>query len=134
MKNNEGSTHFSRSLVMLGDVAVYLLATLLGFASHERLETAALGRMLATFVPFLVAWLALSAWTGVYRPYPSASLRLLGKALLATLFAAPLGAVLRGFWLKSPVIPLFVLLMAVVTAGLMLLWRGTLYLLERRSR
>jgi hypothetical protein len=133
MRTSEDPTTFSQTTLLLGDTCVYLIATLLGFASHETLETAAWKRLLATFVPFLAAWLALAGWSGIYSPGRPGSVVMVVKAVSATLFAAPMGAVLRGFWLQSPVIPVFVLVMALVTAGLMLLWRGILWILARRS-
>lgn len=133
MRTSEDSRTFSATTLLLGDASVYLIATLLGFASHDTLEAAAWKRMLATFVPFLAAWLALAGWSGIYRSRRPGSLIMVGKAVSATFFAAPMAAVLRGFWLRSPVAPVFVLVMALVSAGLMLLWRGVLWILSRRS-
>jgi hypothetical protein len=45
------------------------------------------------------------------------------RAAWSAVVAAPLGALLRGLWLGSAVVPIFVLVMAIVTGGLIVLWR-----------
>jgi hypothetical protein len=39
------------------------------------------------------------------------------------MLAAPIGAFLRGVWLGSPILPIFVLVMSAVMLGLMIAWR-----------
>ncbi|NIM92865.1 MAG: DUF3054 family protein [Anaerolineales bacterium] len=123
----------SRSLwlVIIGDAVVYLLATILGFASHAGENSISLTRFLATLVPFTMAWFLISPWLGAYRLEKIVTPNQLWRPLLATLYAAPIGAFGRGLWLWSPILLLFVLIMAAVTAALMLLWRALLFLILR---
>jgi hypothetical protein len=109
-----------------GDVAVYLVATLLGFASHEELTPAAWERFLATFVPFVVAWFLISPWIMRGGGPAGSGLARLWRPLLAAFYAAPLGAWFRGLWLGAPVQIVFVAVMGTVTAALMVIWRAGL--------
>jgi hypothetical protein len=132
MRAAPAANRMRRSLILSGDTVVYVITTCLGFLSHGTLSANAWDRMLATFVPFLAAWLALAPWMGVYQREGFATVAGLGRAVLAVVFSAPMGGMLRGLWLDSPILPLFVLVMAGVAAGLMLLWRGFVFLLLRR--
>lgn len=115
--------HYTARITLIGDVVVYLLATVLGFISHAGESEPSLNRMAATFVPFLIAWIIVAPWLGAYDPGKFKDLKFLWRPVLACLYAAPIGAFGRSLWLGSPAFPMFVLVMAGVTAGLMLLWR-----------
>jgi hypothetical protein len=109
-----------------GDLVVYLVATALGFATHRELSLDAAGRMLATWIPFAAGWFVVAPWLGLFRREKIAGLRHLGRVLAAALIAAPIGAWLRSLWLGGGVVGIFVLVMAAVTGGLMLIWRAVL--------
>lgn len=115
-----------------GDILVYLVATVLGFASHRELVPTAWGRFLATLVSFTLAWFLISPWIlGRGGPQERWSTRL-WRTVLAAVYAAPLGAWLRGLWIGVSVQVVFVAIMAAVTAGLMAVWRaGVLSLISR---
>lgn len=119
--------------VILLDIVVYLLVTLIGFTSHDALLQAPLLRMLATFVPFTTAWFIAAPWLGLFRFEIIRERRYLPRVLMAVVLAAPLGATLRGFWLGSPILPAFVLVMAAVSGLAMLLWRALLQFIISRS-
>ncbi|MGD8632193.1 MAG: DUF3054 domain-containing protein [Anaerolineales bacterium] len=122
-----------RWFVILLDIVVYLLVTLIGFTSHDALLQAPLLRMLATFVPFTTAWFIAAPWLGLFRFEIIRERRYLPRVLMAVVLAAPLGATLRGFWLGSPILPAFVLVMAAVSGLAMLLWRALLQFIISRS-
>lgn len=122
-------------VIVVGDGVIYLLITLLGFASHDTLLPEALNRILATFVPFFTAWfvvaymLGLFSWDGIKDP------RQLWRPPLAAIIAASIGGIVRGLWLRSTILPLFILVMAGVTMVGMFIWRSLLlFLLRRRER
>jgi hypothetical protein len=119
-------------VLLIGDTIVFLLATLLGFASHAELSPGRLNRMAATFFPFLAAWLLTSPWMGVYDRRMILGGSGLIRPFAAAVIAAPFGAFLRGVWFSAPVIPLFVVIMGGVTALLMFVWRGCHRLLLSR--
>jgi hypothetical protein len=89
--------------------------------------------MLATFVPFTTAWFIAAPWLGLFRFEIIRERRYLPRVLMAVVLAAPLGATLRGFWLGSPILPAFVLVMAAVSGLAMLLWRALLQFIISRS-
>jgi hypothetical protein len=119
--------------LIAGDVIAYAVITLIGFASHRELAGPALARMLATFVPFTAAWLLVAPWLGVYRQDIARTPRDLWRPALAASLSAPLGAYLRGTWLVAPILPLFVTVMAGVSALVILVWRAAFALVSRGS-
>jgi len=121
------------SLLATGDVLVYLVATVLGFATHEELVLAAWGRIVATLVSFILAWFLISPWivgSGIPNDHRQARL---WRPALAAIYAAPLGAWLRGLWIGAPIQYVFVAVMGAVTAALMIVWRAGVWPLISRS-
>lgn len=118
--------------LILGDLGALLVVTILGFYRHSELEPQSLARMLATFVPFTVAWFLIAPWLGLFEPARAMDLRRAWVPVLAAVFSAPLGAVLRGVWLSAPVLTVFVGVMAGVMAVVVTAWRLVHLLLARR--
>jgi len=109
--------------LFIGDTLTIGLVTIIGFASHNTLETAGM-RMLSTFLPLLGAWLLAAPLVGLYDLQIAQDLRQLWRPLWAMIFAAPLAAWLRGIWLGSPILPVFILVIGGVTALGLIIWRG----------
>ena len=122
-----------RSYLILGDILAILLVTVIGFATHGELGVSFIGRMSAAFFPLTVAWFLLAPFLGLFQPEIIASPKQLWRPALAMLFAAPLAAVLRGFLLNAPIIPIFAVVLASTSAFGMLVWRGMYFLLTRKS-
>jgi hypothetical protein len=120
-------------ILVLGDVGVYLLTTVLGFARHRELSAAALTRIAATWIPFGAAWLALALPLGLLDPARLKAGPRLGRVLAAAVMAAVIGAALRGLWLGEAWNGIFTAVMAAVTSGSMLLWRWVFGLGLRRA-
>lgn len=112
---------------------MYFLATLLGFISHSGESEMSIGRVAATFVPFTLAWTLVSPWLGAYDPEKLKDIKSIWRPALASLYAAPLGALGRSLVLKTPILVLFVLIMGGVTAVLIVLWRTIFSLISLRS-
>jgi hypothetical protein len=127
-----GSTRFPW-ILLLGDVITFALVTLFGFATHGTLDTAGL-RMLTTFFPVLAAWLLFAPFSGVYQPDRAADFRSLWRPFLAMVLAAPFAAWIRGVWLDTVILPVFVVVLGGICALAIIAWR-TLYclVLNRRS-
>jgi hypothetical protein len=104
---------------LAGDAGVIFVATLVGFLSHNESPLTLVNRFLATWVPFSLAWGLAAYATGLYRSGPFS----IGLILLASILAAPLGALLRGLWLGALIQTSFVLVMAAVLGLGMILWR-----------
>jgi len=109
-------------VLMVGDILTLLLVTIYGFARHSTLDTAGV-RMLATFLPLLVAWFLIAPHLGAFDLQRAAELRQVWRPVWAMLLAAPLFAFLRGLWLNTPIVPIFVLVMGGIGAVALLLWR-----------
>jgi hypothetical protein len=107
---------------MAGDLLTLAVVTVIGFASHQTLGTAG-KRILATLIPSLIAWLAVAPFLGAYDRARAVDLRQLWRPVWAMILAAPLAAVLRGFWLGAPVMPIFAAVMGGVSAAGILIWR-----------
>ena len=82
--------------MLIGDVMVYLLATVLGFLAHGELGPDAWGRVLSTLIPFVTAWLLISPWVVGWQPPVDRRLGHLWRPALGAIYSAPLGA-----WLRS---------------------------------
>jgi hypothetical protein len=111
------------SVLLSGDVITLALVTGFGFATHGTLDTAGF-RMLTTFIPLLIAWMAAAPFLGAYDPERALDARQLWRPLWAMILAAPLAAWLRGAWLNAPIMPVFVLVLGGFSALGMLAWRA----------
>jgi hypothetical protein len=127
-------TPSARAIVLVaGDIGVYLLTTLLGFARHRELSAAPLNRIAATWIPFSAAWLAFAFLLGLLDPARLRDGPRLGRVLAAAVVAGAVGAALRGLWLGESLNSIFVVVMAAVTGGSLLLWRWLYGLGLRRA-
>jgi hypothetical protein len=124
----------NRSILILGDILAILITTLIGFATHDELGMAFVGRMSAAFFPLLIAWFLLAPFLGLFQEKTVSDPKQLWRPVFAMLFAAPFAAVLRGFILNAPIIPIFALVLASTSALGILVWRAILYFVSRGKR
>ena len=126
-------------ILILGDILAILIVTVIGFATHGEVGTASPGalvvlpRMAAVFFPLTIAWFVLSPFLGLFQQEFTSNPKQLWRPVLAMVFAAPLAAVLRGFLLNAPIIPIFAVVLASTSAFGMLVWRGIYLLLIRKK-
>jgi hypothetical protein len=118
--------------LLLGDILTLGVVTLLGFARHDIME-AAPGRIWATYIPWVGAWVLVSTLTGVLDPVRAREARGLWRPMLALMLATPLAATLRAAWLNAPIQWIFVVVLAGVGALGLGLWRLLYWLWRRRS-
>jgi len=117
----------SIKLIAAGDIAAIVVVTIIGFASHDELGVSALLRMPSTLVPLLLAWFLAAPFVGLFNPEVTAQPRQLWRPLAVMLFAGPLAALLRAFWLNTTVIPIFGVVLSVSTGIALLIWRSLWY-------
>jgi hypothetical protein len=135
MDTAESAPGLSRWSLIVGDALALAVVVAIGFATHREAEAVLSTRYLATYLPFLAAWLAAAAAFGALRPERAAEPRHLWRPAAAALVAAPVGAWLRGLLLGSPVLPIFVAVMAAMMLLALGLWRTALLVaLRSRSR
>ena len=118
----------SKYILIFGDIVAIALLTLIGFVTHNEADLSFLPRMAALFFPLCISWFLLAPALGLFRPEATSDLKQLWRPALAALFVAPFSAVLRGFILNAPIIPIFAAVLAGVSALGMVIWR-VLYLL-----
>jgi hypothetical protein len=121
------------SILIIGDVLAIAIVTLIGFATHGEADVAFLPRMAALYVPLSICWFILAPALGLFQRETTSNPKQLWRPALGMIFAAPLAAVLRGFILGAPVIPIFAAVLAVTSALGMVLWRALYYLWNRRA-
>jgi hypothetical protein len=117
--------------LILGDMLVILLVTLIGFANHG--EISAVPRMFTTFLPLCLGWGLAAGLLGLYRADRTADARSIWLPAAAAVLGVPLAAWLRGAWLDSPIVPIFVLVLVSAVAVFMTVWRAGWMLLQRRQ-
>jgi hypothetical protein len=123
---------FTKRNLLIGDIFVLALITITGFATHGEIER--VHRMLTTFIPFIIAWLIIAPIFGLFHDEITREANQLWRVLWAMIAVAPLAAWLRGLWLNTPILPIFVLVILGVSAPIMLLWRIIYLVLLRRTR
>lgn len=121
-----------RWILYAGDSFSLAALTLVGFAVHGETGLSFLPRMAALFVPLVISWFLLAPWLGLFQQPVISDSKQLWRPALAMLFAAPLAAVLRGFLLNAPVIPIFAAVLTGTSALGMVVWRGLWYGLQKR--
>ena len=118
-------------VIYAGDIFAIAIITIIGFATHNEADISFLPRIGAVFFPLIISWFLLAPWFGLFQQNTISNPRQLWRPALAALFAAPLAAVLRGFILNAPIIPIFVVILGATTALGIVVWRGLYYLLKR---
>ena len=113
----------NKPILILGDLLAIALVTLIGFATHGEADVSFVPRMAALYVPLSIAWFLLAPSLGLFQPETTSHPKHLWRAALTAIFAAPLAAVLRGFILNAPVIPIFAAVLAGTSALGMVVWR-----------
>lgn len=127
----------SHTLILAaGDLLALLLFVWLGQVDHQTLDRAnPLLGALPTVAPLAGAWL-IAAWLLKAYPRDGALPRLpvlLGRTTAAWLIAAPIGLMLRVFWLDLVTIPALFLLVTLAGGALFLwIWRSAFWLIMRR--
>jgi hypothetical protein len=107
--------------MLIGDIVCALILSLIGFYTHYgRIEG---WRWLTTFVPVLVGWFAIAPWLGVYSAVYDRRPTQSWRAGLSAFLAAPLAGWIRGAWLNTPILPLFILVLGLTDAFGFLIWR-----------
>ena len=124
----------NKGILILGDILAIALLTIIGFATHDEAALSFLPRMAAFFFPLCISWFLLAPSLGLFQREITSNPKQLWRPALAAFFAAPLAAVLRGFLLNAPIIPIFAGVLAATSALGMVIWRGLHLFLNRKVR
>jgi ABC-type xylose transport system permease subunit len=120
-------------ILILGDIFTTLIVTMIGFSTHGEAGLSFLSRIAAAFFPLIIAWFLLSPFLGLFQIEITSDPGQLWRPVLAMLFAGPFAAILRGFLLNAPVIPIFAAVLSATSAFGMLVWRGIYFFLNRNK-
>lgn len=119
----------NKRTLLLGDFLVLVLVTIYGFATHGEIDN--LTRMLSTFIPLTFSWFVLAPFFSLYDEILIIRPDQLWRIVVAMMAVIPLAAWLRGLWLQTPILPVFVLVLGGVSLLGMFLWRA-LYLIIKK--
>lgn len=111
------------TVLIIGDVITLIVVTAIGFATHGTLGSAGF-RILTTFVPLLIAWVAVAPFLGAYDLARARRVDQLWRPFWAMILAAPLASWLRAVWLNAPILWIFVLVLGGFSALGILAWRA----------
>lgn len=120
--------------LILGDALALLLVTLIGFASHGEFAVSFLPRMAASFIPLCIGWFLLAPSLGLFDNALTRRASGLWRPAFVMLFAGPFAALLRGIALAAPVIPSFAVVLTLIGALALTIWRGLYWLRVRGAR
>ncbi len=123
------------NLLILGDIISVVIITFAGFVFHEELGEVPPYRILATLLPVLIAWLLIAPWMGLYQAEIYTNWKELWRAAWAVTLAAPIAALIRSLMLgNTPILPVFVAVLAATSALGMLIWRGIWWGILQKQR
>jgi|SRR5690242_15671598 len=122
-----------KSVIILGDTLAIALLTIIGFVSHGESGLSFLPRMATIFFPLSISWFMLAPALGLFEQETTSNPKQLWRPALSAIFAASLAAVLRGFLLNAPVIPIFAVVLGATFAFGMVIWRGIYLLLKLKT-
>ena len=121
-------------ILYAGDLLAIALVTFIGFATHGEADVSFAPRMAALYFPLSVSWFLLAPALKLFEGEITSNPGQLWRPALAMIFAAPFAAVLRGFLLNAPIIPIFAAVLASTSALGMVLWRLIWYGLTKGKR
>jgi hypothetical protein len=120
--------------LILGDALAIAIITIIGFATHDEVGFLFLPRMAAIYFPLSISWFLIAPALGLFQREVTSNPKQLWRPALAAFFSAPLAAVLRGFLLNAPIIPIFAAVLAGTSALGMVIWRALYLFLTRKTR
>ena len=114
------------TLVLLGDMAVFLTFVILGKTEHGLIQG---GALLRTALPFAVVWCVVSPWLGAYKASTLYSLSATAWRIPSIWLVCGLAALLvRALLIDRPLIPTFALVALAVQGALLVSWRSVFML------
>lgn len=131
---NTRTSKVQLGILLVGDALTLALVTVFGFARHGNIAAAGGVRFLATYIPLVVAWLLVAPFLGAFDLSRVREGCQLWRPFWGMVLAAPMAAFLRGVWLNSAILPVFVIVLGGVSALALLVWRGLYGLVIYRKR
>ena len=122
-----------KSILILGDIAAFVVLVVIGFATHDELDPSFLPRMAIVFFPLVIAWILLAPWMGLFEQEITSNPVHLWRPAFVMIFAASLAVIVRGLILGAPIIPIFAAVLGGTSALGMLIWRSLYFLLNRKN-
>jgi hypothetical protein len=111
----------SQKTVIVGDIAVLVLLTAIGFATHLTFD--AFGRLIVTALGSVLAWAMVAPFFGVYDERDFETPGALWRVAWASMVAAPMAAFLRGMALNRDIPWVFVVVTMLTSGFGLVAWR-----------
>ncbi len=126
------------SILINGDLLVILSFVLIGRGSHS-LAITDFDAIFSTALPFVIGWILITPWFGIYKQEISQNWRkLIPRLLIAWAVAGPISLALRALFLgraiPAGIVPMFAITTMLYIAIVALLWRLTYIWWVNRNR
>jgi hypothetical protein len=121
-------------MLIMGDVLVFALITIFGFATHGEAAVSFIPRMGLTILVLIFGWFLLAPWLGLFDETITSNLKMLWRVLLAIFFVVPLAAILRAALLQSTAQPIFVLVLGSTNGLGLLAWRVIYIFISKQNK
>ncbi|MDA1329534.1 MAG: DUF3054 family protein [Chloroflexi bacterium] len=108
--------------LLAGDALAILGSILIGLQYHEG-STSFLSRVTYNFFAWFLAWLSVGFALGIFDFAMVNGWKRFGRLVWTMLLAAPFATLLRAAWLGQTALPIFALVMGLVTLAALLIWR-----------
>ena len=127
---NKGIRPLDIAVVLLGDLAVFLVFVALGKTEHGIIQVRAI---LRTALPFAVVWCTISPWLGAYKASTLYGLKTTAwKILLIWILCGFIAVLVRSLVTDRPLTLAFALIAIAVQGALIVIWRSVFMIVSRR--
>jgi hypothetical protein len=111
-------------VLIFGDFLTLAVVTIVGFATHGETGFSFIPRMATTFFPLVAGWSLIAPWLGLFKEQIIMDRRQLWRPVLGMMLAAPMTAILRAALLNTAALPLFTLILGLVSSLGLVIWRA----------
>jgi hypothetical protein len=115
-------------ILLIDDTSVILIITLLGINLHQT-DPSMFSRLPFTFLPMLLSWVFFALTLQLYDTLTASAWSQLWRVPLSAALTGAVGSTIRSFWLGTPLVPIFILVMGAALATGLLISRSIFILI-----
>ena len=120
-------------ILLIGDSLVLAAMTAAGFVQHNTLNSG-VSRMLVTYLSTFIAWMLVAPVIRAFDSQVVFNPKELWRPLWAAAVSMPLAAFLRGLWLDTPIMPIFIFVFGGSNGLAILAWRALFLMVNNGLR